>query len=57
MIKGPPICKDCLITLTDQEEKYFFSRCEKCESDHHRQIQHWRADEQSDKFSMKITIH
>jgi len=57
MIKAPAICKDCLITLTDQEKKHYHCRCENCQSDYHRQIEHWGVIKEDAEFLTKITIH
>lgn len=43
----PQLCTDCKQVLTEEEIKYYETRCEKCESEWAEEIHQWRHGEEN----------
>ncbi len=48
-------CRECAQPLTDNEIKYYESRCEKCEKEWHEELIAWRQGEENEKFDKQFS--
>jgi len=50
-------CRECHLQLTDEEIKYYGTRCEVCETDWHHDINDWKCGGSNEKFDIIYTKH
>lgn len=49
-------CGECAAVMTDEEIKYYESRCGKCEKEWHDEIIAWRNGGENEKFDKQFSL-